>query len=123
MGRPNLNAPTIERLEIPLPPFAEQKRIVSEAERQVSGIDQFAEAVEANLRRSDRLRHMILRSAFEGRLVPQDPSDEPTSVLLERIRKETAATAEAAAMSERERRSRRGRRGTMGVARARGATR
>jgi type I restriction enzyme S subunit len=42
--------------------------------------------VETNLRRADRLRQAILKRAFEGRLVPQDPNDEPAAVLLERLR-------------------------------------
>ena len=44
--------------------------------------------MDANLKRSARLRQGILKRAFEGRLVPQDPTDEPAEKLLERIRRE-----------------------------------
>ena len=53
-------------------------------------IDELELQVEANLKRAERLRKAILKRAFEGRLVPQDPDDEPASVLLERIRGERA---------------------------------
>ena len=51
--------------------------------------------MEASLARAERLRQSILKQAFSGRLVPQDPDDEPASVLLERIRAEREAEAEA----------------------------
>jgi type I restriction enzyme S subunit len=51
-------------------------------------IDELESVVDANLKRAERLRHAILKRAFEGKLVPQDPNDEPASVLLERIRAE-----------------------------------
>ncbi len=72
----------------PLPPLAEQHRIVAEVERRLSVIDELGAVVEANLKRAERLRQAILKRAFEGKLVPQDPSDEPASALLERIRAE-----------------------------------
>jgi type I restriction enzyme S subunit len=78
-------------LPVPLPPSEEQARIVTEVERQLSFVDACERAVDAGLARSAALRRSVLKAAFEGRLVPQDPSDEPASVLLERIRAERAA--------------------------------
>jgi type I restriction enzyme S subunit len=69
-----------------LPPLAEQRRIVAEVERRLSVVRAMEATVEANLVRARRLRQSILKRAFEGRLVPQNPEDEPASVLLERIR-------------------------------------
>jgi type I restriction enzyme S subunit len=51
--------------------------------------------VEANLKRAARLRQSILKQAFEGNLVPQDPSDEPASELLARIRAERERSGSA----------------------------
>jgi len=72
----------------PLPPSTEQVQIVAEVERRLSVVSQLEATVEANLKRAERLRQSILKEAFAGRLVPQDPNDEPASVLLDRIRKE-----------------------------------
>ena len=94
----NLNLKVLSDLAVPLPPLAEQRRIVAEVERRLSIIQQAEAAVEANLARAERLRQSILKQAFSGKLVPQDPDDEPASMLLERIRAEREA-AEAAAKS------------------------
>ncbi len=75
-------------LPVVLPPLTEQVQIVAEVEQRLSIVTQLEAIVEANLKRADRLRQSILKEAFAGRLVPQDPNDEPASVLLERIRKE-----------------------------------
>lgn len=70
----------------PMPPTTEQHRIVAEVERRLSVAGELEKQVEAALRRAERLRQAILKRAFEGRLVPQDPNDEPAAVLLARIR-------------------------------------
>ncbi|MBI1815676.1 MAG: restriction endonuclease subunit S [Deltaproteobacteria bacterium] len=91
----NINLEVLSDVAIALPPLAEQNRIVAEVERRLSAIDELDAVVDANLKRAERLRQSILKRAFEGKLVPQDPNDEPASVLLERIRAERVATPTA----------------------------
>jgi type I restriction enzyme S subunit len=86
----HLGAERFANLVFPLPPLAEQHRIVAEVERRLSVVDDLEKTIEANLKRAERLRQAILARAFAGNLVPQDPTDEPASVLLERIRAERA---------------------------------
>ena len=98
-GQNNVSLSLIHTMPTPLPPLAEQRRIVAEVERRMSVIQQAEAAVEANLARAERLRQSILKQAFSGKLVPQDPNDEPASELLERIRAEREA-AQASAKPE-----------------------
>jgi type I restriction enzyme S subunit len=90
-GQPNINLRTLHPYPFPLPPLAEQHRIVAEVERRLSLVAALEREVEAALARAARLRQSILKRAFEGRLVPQDPDDEPASALLARIRAERKA--------------------------------
>jgi type I restriction enzyme S subunit len=76
-----------------LPPLAEQRQVIAEVEQRLSVIDAEEKAIEAALKQAARLRQSILKRAFDGRLVPQDPTDEPADRLLERIRAEKAKQA------------------------------
>jgi len=86
----SINLTKLRRLPLPIPPLVEQMRIVQHTERLLSLADEAELLVKGNTVRCARLRQAILKWAFDGKLVDQDPSDEPASVLLERIRMETA---------------------------------
>lgn len=81
----NINLKTLSTVAVPVPPRAELVRIVAEIERLLSVGAACEESARLDARRAERLRQSILKWAFEGRLVDQDPVDEPASVLLERI--------------------------------------
>ena len=88
----NISMADIFNFFIPLPPLAEQKRIVAKIEELLPKVEEYGKAQEAldklNEELPERLKKSILQEAIEGRLVPQDPNDEPASVLLNRIREE-----------------------------------
>ena len=75
-------------ITIPLPPLVEQRRINDFSARTNSLLVDIADAVRTGQERIRVLRQSILKWAFEGKLVEQDPNDEPASVLLERIKAE-----------------------------------
>ena len=83
----------IRAVNVALPPLEEQEQIVTEVERRLSIIQEVEAEVETNLKRASRLRQSIPKRAFEGKLVPQDPADEPASELLERIKEERTKAA------------------------------
>lgn len=83
-----LNQTILSSLVFPLPPLNEQKIMLEEVDKQLSNADKLRVVSRANTQRSGKLRQAILKKAFSGQLVPQDPNDEPASVLLERIRQQ-----------------------------------
>lgn len=85
-GQPYVNQKHLNDLCVPLAPAAEQERILDATEDLLSVGDHAAREADASIRRCARLRQSVLRWAFEGKLVDQDPSDEPVQVLLARIK-------------------------------------
>jgi type I restriction enzyme, S subunit len=91
VGQANVNGSKLSALAVPVPPFKEQQEIVSSVQIQTKEIVDQLKSVALSLKQSTAQRQNILRAAFAGHLVPQDPNDEPASVLLARIRAERAA--------------------------------
>ena len=91
---PRVGTETMTGLLVPLPPLSEQKRIVEKLSEVTPLTDSYAKAyvraTELNQEFPELLKKSILREAVQGKLVPQDPADEPASVLLEHIRAEKA---------------------------------
>ncbi len=91
-AQPNISREKIIAFPFPLPPLAEQERIVAKIEELMPIVEKYGKAqvsldkLSAEL--PEVLKKSILQEAIQGKLVPQDPNDEPASVLLERIRKE-----------------------------------
>lgn len=94
-GHQRISLSDLRPFAIPLPPFGEQSRIAAEMERLLAIADGAEGTAHQSERRCERLRQSILKWAFEGKLVDQDPNDEPASVLIERIRADRAADAAA----------------------------
>jgi type I restriction enzyme S subunit len=90
VNQASINQTDVGNTSVPLPSVEEQKKIIAEVEFGLSVIDQLEKTIDANLKRSEKLRQSILKQAFEGKLVPQDPNDEPAEKLLERIKAEKA---------------------------------
>lgn len=90
--QPNFGYAHYSRIMIPLPPIAEQMRIVAKIEELMPFVDHYDELEKQletlNTTFPDQLKKSILQEAIQGKLVPQDPADEPASTLLERIRAE-----------------------------------
>ena len=92
----NINLEILERVAVPLPSLEEQKAIYSSAQEALSKISDVERTLQLCLALYSALRQSTLRAAFAGDLVPQDPADEPASILLERIAAECGTTNAAA---------------------------
>jgi type I restriction enzyme S subunit len=87
----SINLTVLSNLPLPLPPkLHEQQAIVAEIESRLSVCDKLEETIQTSLKQAEILRQSILKKAFSGQLVPQNPNDEPASLLLEKIQGDRA---------------------------------
>ncbi len=90
-GVNNINSGEIQSLIIPITTLDEQTEIKEILSSKLSVLDAIEQTINENLKKSEALRQSILKQAFSGQLVSQNPNDEPASVLLERIKAEKVA--------------------------------
>ena len=84
--QPNLNLGLIENNPVPICSIAEAEEIEKQINRKFSQADELEEELVTHLQQSNILRQSILKKAFRGQLVAQDPHDQPAAALLTRIR-------------------------------------
>ena len=105
IGIQGLSTNALGSLFIPLPPLAEQRRIVEKIEQLLPFIEKYEQAetqlTTLNTTFPEMLKKSILQEAVQGKLVPQNPDDEPASVLLERIRAEKQKLIKAGKIKKR----------------------
>lgn len=90
VAQKKISSERFKSLVFPLPSLPEQHAIVAAIESRLSVCDKLEESITQSLAQAEALRQSILKKAFEGRLVPQDPNDEPAAALLARIQAERA---------------------------------
>ncbi len=90
----SINKTVLSMFPIPMPSLREQEKIIEVIDSCTSTIDTFEKDINEALLKSQSLRQAILKKAFSGQLVPQDPNDEPASVLLDHIKAEKMAQAQ-----------------------------
>ncbi|HLK09738.1 MAG TPA: restriction endonuclease subunit S [Candidatus Angelobacter sp.] len=93
VNQASINQQDVANTPVPLPPLEEQSHISAELDRRITNIDHIKSHLTSKLAAASQLRSAVLKNTFSGKLVPQDPNDEPASVLLERIRAARAALA------------------------------
>jgi type I restriction enzyme, S subunit len=89
VGQGNVGMDSLRNAPLPLCPVSEQHEIAAEVEATMTTINALEHDVLASTKHAFRLRQSILKQAFEGKLVPQDPTDEPAQKLLDRIKSES----------------------------------
>ena len=105
-AQPKMNQEKMNSILVALPPLAEQHRIVAKIEELLPKVEEYGKAQDAlnklNAELPERLKKSILQEAISGRLVPQDPNDEPASVLLAKIRKEKEELVKAGKLKKKD---------------------
>jgi len=101
----NLFLEPINNLKVMVCSIEEQMIIIGELEARLSEVDQLELTLATSLQQAEALRQSILKKAFAGLLVPQDPHDEPASALLARIKAERATVAKSATVRQRGRKA------------------
>ena len=91
VGQPNCNGTSLSQLFIPIPPIAEQLRVLDKAKESLTLVRSIEKSEKTINESKTLLKSKILELAIQGKLVPQDENDEPANVLLERIRAERKA--------------------------------
>lgn len=104
--QPNLNLQIIKTLSVPLPPLDEQYEIQCQLDEQITNYRALDDSTLLSIAQAAAQRKNILKSAFAGQLVPQDPNDEPASNLLDRIRTARVDKADSRAANKRSRKAR-----------------
>ncbi|MFH8449656.1 restriction endonuclease subunit S [Streptomyces fungicidicus] len=94
--QPNLSLGLIKKIKVPLPPLVRQRELLNKVAQRRADASSMADAIESVKLQAAELRRALLHAAFTGTLVPQDPDDEPASVLLDRIRAQRAVGAKPA---------------------------
>lgn len=88
---PKIDQDTISGVEMPVPPLDVQQKVIEETQERLAQVARLEGPLSVTVRRCHSLRSALLRRAFSGRLVPQNPDDEPAAAVLDRIRTERGA--------------------------------